>query len=337
MKKIKLMEVCGTHTMAIAKSGIKELLPEDLELISGPGCPVCVTPQGEIDKMIALGGFRDSIAATFGDMMRVPGSIGSLQEAKRRGGNVKIVYSCLDALEIAEDNPEKKIIFIGVGFETTAPTAAMTILEAKKNNIKNFYVLSNFKTVFPALNALSENSKVKIDGFICPGHVSVITGAAPYKKFAAKYKKPCVITGFEPGDLIKGIELLIDMVLKKKYSVEIEYKRAVTDKGNIQAQRIMNEVFENIDSEWRGLGMIKKSGFGIREKYADFDARRVFLIDIPRRPAKTNKLCRCGEVLQGIITPEKCRLFRKVCTPINPVGPCMVSTEGTCAAHYRYM
>lgn len=331
---MKLMEVCGTHTMAIARSGIREILPEEIELISGPGCPVCVTPQSEIDRAIEIAKKKDVILATFGDMMRVPGTKESLSDAKRDGADVRIVYSPLDALILARHIRNKSIVFMGIGFETTSPTIAATILKAKKEKVKNFSILSNFKVLFPALAALSESDKIKIDGFICPGHVSVITGISPYKDFVKRYKKPCVITGFEEVDIIRGITRLIDQIKNNKFKVEIEYKRAVKEKGNIKARRMIEKVFDFKDSEWRGLGKIKRSGLKLKTEYKNFDAEKIFKVQLPK-PIK-RKGCICGEVLTGLKKPVDCKLFKGVCTPQSPVGPCMVSSEGTCAAHYKY-
>ncbi|UCD55768.1 MAG: hydrogenase formation protein HypD [Candidatus Omnitrophota bacterium] len=332
--KIKLMEVCGTHTMAIARAGIKKLLPANIELVSGPGCPVCVTSQGDIDRAIEISRIKDVIMATFGDMMRVPGTNGSLEGMKRQGYDIRVVYSSLDALNIAKDNPGKKVVLMGIGFETTSPTIAATIIEAKRKKAQNFFILSNFKLIFPALEALAGSEKIKIDGFICPGHVSVITGSIPYEKIAKRYKKPSVITGFGTIDIFRGVERLINQIKNHKYEVEIAYKRAVKKRGNSTARKILDSVFEVGDSEWRGLGIIKKSGLKLRKEYEDFDAERIFKVKIP----KTRKIpgCLCGEVLQGIKSPRNCKLFKKICTPQNPVGPCMVSSEGTCAAYYRY-
>lgn len=334
MPKIKLMEVCGTHTMAIAKAGIKKLLPDTIKLVSGPGCPVCVTSESDIDRAIEISRQKDVIITTFGDMMRVPGSRGSLENMKRKGHDIRVVYSPLDALNIAKDNPHKKVVFMGVGFETTSPTIAATILEAKKIKIHNFFVLSNFKLIFPALKAIASSKKIKIDGFICPGHVSVITGSTPYEKVAKRYKKSCVITGFDTIDILKGIERLIRQIKNREYKVEIAYKRAVKKDGNKRAQRILGSVFESRDAEWRGLGVIKKSGLKLRKKYENFDGEKEFKVKIPK--ARRMRGCICGEVLQGIKSPKNCRLFRKICTPEKPVGPCMVSSEGTCAAYYKY-
>lgn len=333
-KAFKLMEVCGTHTMAIARAGIKKLLPDNIKLVSGPGCPVCVTSANDIDTAIEIARVKDVIMTTFGDMMRVPGSLGSFEEVKRRRGDVRVVYSCLDALNIAKDNPGKRVVFMGVGFETTSPTVAATIREAKKRGIRNFFVLSNFKLIFPALDCIARSKRLRIDGFICPGHVSVITGSAPYEKIAKRYKKSCVITGFEPADILKGIEKLIRQIKEKRFAAEIEYERAVRSEGNVAARRLLDIVFEARDCEWRGLGTIKKSGLKLKEKYKGFDAEREFNVKIIRTAPP--KGCICGEVLQGAKRPTDCSLFKKSCIPEKPVGPCMVSSEGTCAAWYRY-
>ena len=333
-RKLCFMEVCGTHTMAIARSGIKKLLPKEVELISGPGCPVCVTPQSAIDKSIEIAKIKDVIMVTFGDMVRVPGSRGSLEDAKRDGADIRVVYSCLDALRLAEDNPLKRAVFMGVGFETTSPTVAAAVLEAKRRGLKNFFLLSNFKILFPALSAIASSDKVQVDGFICPGHVSVITGTVPYEDIASRFKKPCVITGFDDIDIIKGIKRLIEQVRAKTYKVDIEYKRAVRKNGNRKARSILNVVFEAEDSNWRGLGIIKASGLRLRQEYKKFDADKEFKVDTPK--PISHRGCICGEVLQGIKAPKDCRLFKKLCTPQAPVGPCMVSSDGTCAAYYKY-
>jgi len=328
------MEVCGTHTMAVARCGIKKLLPSSVELISGPGCPVCVSAQADIDRAIEIAKIKYVIMATFGDMMRVPGTKSSLAHVKRQGYDVRVVYSCMDALELAVSNPEKRVVFMGVGFETTAPTVAATIKEAKVRKLKNFFVLSSFKLVFPALEALASSKRIRVDGFICPGHVSVITGSAPYDAIARKFKKPCVIMGFEEIDLIRGIRRLIGKVKKHSYNVEIEYKRAVRRNGNPKARRVLTSVFQTCDATWRGLGEIKKSGLKLRKEFRQFSAEREFKVKLPK--VSENKACLCGEVLQGIKRPSECKLFKRKCTPQNPVGPCMVSTEGTCAAYYKY-
>lgn len=332
--KINLMEVCGTHTMAIARSGIKKLLPHSVKLISGPGCPVCVTSQQDIDQAVAIAGLPDVIMTTFGDMMRVPGTVTSLQDMKSKGADIRVVYSPLDALGIAQQNPDKKVVFMGVGFETTAPTIAATIAEAKKKKLKNYFVLSHFKLLFPALRAISSDKRINIDGFICPGHVSVITGTAPYAVFAKEYHKPCVITGFEDSDVLKGIKKLLKMIVHKKPAVEIAYTRAVSRQGNRKAQKTVDTVFNVRDSAWRGFGMLKKSGLRLRRAYRAFDAEKEFNIKVKKTPKP--KGCICGDILKGRSSPADCRMFKKACTPQHPVGPCMVSSEGTCAAYYKY-
>jgi len=334
MSKIKLMEVCGTHTMAIARLGIKKLLPANIELISGPGCPVCVTSEGDIDRAIEISRLENVIMTTFGDMMRVPGSRASFEDMKAEGHDVRILYSPLDALDIAKNNPEKKVVFMGVGFETTSPTIAATVLKAKKEKIRNFFVLSNFKVIFPALEAIASSAKLKVDGFICPGHVSVITGTKPYEKTAGRYNKPCVITGFDADDILKGIERLVMQVKKGEHKVEIAYKKAVKRNGNPRARKVLNSVFEELDAEWRGLGAIKKSGLKFKKAYRAFDAEKEF--NVKPRKISPRKGCICGKVLQGQAHPKDCKLFGKACTPRKPIGPCMVSSEGTCAAYYKY-
>ena len=328
------MEVCGTHTMAIARAGIKKLLPDSVRLISGPGCPVCVTDQEDIDRAITVARQKDVIMTTFGDMMRVPGSRASFQEAKAQGADVRVVYSCMDALALARKRPDRKVVFMGVGFETTSPTIAATVWDARQQGIKNFFVLSNFKLIFPALDLIGRSRKLKIDGFICPGHVSVITGSRPYQAVVQSAKKPCVITGFEPADIFKGIELLLQQIDKKRHAVEIAYRRAVTTTGNKKARAMLDKIFEPCDARWRGLGMIPKSGLCFRKAYHAFDATRKF----PVRLSKVKKAggCRCGDIIQGVAAPQDCRLFAKRCTPRDPVGPCMVSSEGACAAAFKY-
>lgn len=334
MRKYKLMEVCGTHTMAIARFGIKKVVPSNIELVSGPGCPVCVSSQKDIDRAIEIALKKNVITATFGDMMRVPGSRLSLEEIKRKGADIRVVYSPLDALKAAEDNPGKKVVFMGVGFETTAPLVASTILEAEKKKISNFFVLSNFKILFPALEIIAGSVNLKVDGFICPGHVSVITGSEPYEVVARRYKKPCVITGFEAADILKGIKMLMRQIRSGKPAVEIEYKRAVDRKGNVTARKILNRVFEPSDAQWRGLGIIKDSGLCLRKRFRNFDGEKKFKVNIPK--TKSVKGCICGDIMQGAKTPADCKIFGKSCTPERPIGPCMVSSEGSCAARYKY-
>jgi hydrogenase expression/formation protein HypD len=333
--ELVFMEVCGTHTMAIFRSGIKTLLPRNIRLISGPGCPVCVTPNEFLDKAIAYARMRDVIIVSFGDMLRVPASVSSLEKERAKGARVKIVYSSLDALTIARENPGKKIIFLGVGFETTTPTVAATIKLAKEQRLHNFFVLSAHKLIPPAMKVLVESDDLNIDGFICPGHVSTIIGSRPYQFIADDYNIPCVIAGFEPLDIIQSVYILTESVMdKKRASVNIQYKRSVKEAGNPAAVKVMREVFEESDSNWRGLGVIPKSGLKIQDHFKNFDAESNIevKIDEPRENAD----CICANVLKGTKTPFDCKLFRTACTPENPIGACMVSSEGTCAAFYKY-
>ena len=332
-KKITLMEVCGGHTMSIQKFGIPSLLPENINLVSGPGCPVCVSSRKYIDQAVAYARLSDVIVATYGDLIRIPGSTTSLDEEKAKGADVRIVYSVLDALKIAESNPEKKIIFLGIGFETTAPSSAVGILNAYKAGIKNFYLFSSHKIMPPAMAALI-NEGVKIDGYIAPGHVSTITGSGIYKDIADIYKLGCVISGFEPVDLLKSILMLVKQIENNDTKVEIQYSRVVKPEGNLKAQQMLKEVFELKDDWWRGLGVLPKSGMKIRDKYRNFDAEAMIPVEV--EPTKEDKGCICGEVLKGLKNPKDCKLFAKACSPSDPVGACMVSNEGACNAYYRF-
>jgi hydrogenase expression/formation protein HypD len=332
-KSIKLMEVCGTHTVGIGRYGIRSLLPSNINLISGPGCPVCVTSTKEIDMMIKLAN-QDVVLATFGDLMRVPGSKASLQEEKANGADVQVVYSCYDALDLAIKYDDKKVVFLGIGFETTAPSIAATILEAKRRDIKNFFVFSAHKLVPPAMKVLASNPNLKIDGFICPGHVSVIIGAKVYFNLAHDYHIPCVITGFEPVDILEGILMLVRQIENNKAKVEIQYKRAVKPEGNPRALEVMYSVFTPCDAIWRGIGLIGNSGLKIKDLYTGYDASLSFDTEVGE--VKDPPGCRCGDVLSGIIVPPECPLFKKRCNLTHPIGPCMVSSEGSCAAYYKY-
>lgn len=333
-KSVRLMEICGTHTMAIFKHGIRTLVPEHIELMSGPGCPVCVTSMEEIDRTIKLARMPKVIVTTFGDMLRVPGTASSLQEEKGQGADVRMVYSTFDALKIAEDNPEKEVAFLGIGFETTAPTVAAAIRTAHERNLPNFLVLSAHKLLPPAMEALLSGGDLGIDGFICPGHVSTIIGTSAYQSVVDRYRIPCVVVGFEPVDILQGILMLVDQIEEGRAQVEIQYSRVVSPEGNPGALKIMNEIFEPCDSPWRGLGLIPQSGLSIREEFLTHDARQRFELEVP--PAEEPPGCRCAEVLRGVIRPFECRLFRTRCSPRTPVGACMVSNEGTCAAYYKY-
>jgi hydrogenase expression/formation protein HypD len=333
-KPMKIMEVCGTHTVAIAKNGLRDIMPENVQLLSGPGCPVCVTANADIDMAIEMGRQPDVILTTFGDMMKVPGSYSSLSREKGEGRDIRVVYSPLDALQMARDNPGKTVVFLGVGFETTAPTVASAMLQARNEGLGNFAVLSLHKTVPEALRALVNDPGVQIGGFILPGHVSTIIGLAPYRFLAEEYGVPSVITGFEPVDVLQGVYMLAKQIHDDAPSVEIAYSRVVPEEGNPTALERMAEVFEPEDAEWRGLGVIPGTGLAIKKEYADLDA----LVRVPVTPPepKDHKGCQCGDVLRGVVLPYECRLFGTACTPEHPVGPCMVSSEGSCAAYYRY-
>jgi len=333
-RDVRLMEVCGTHTVAIFRSGMRSVLPPTVSLLSGPGCPVCVTDQGEIDAFIELARREDVIITTFGDLMRVPGTKSSLQKESAGGRDIRVVYSTFDALEIARKNSTKKVVFLGVGFETTAPTIAAAILSAAQSGVNNFSVISAHKLVPPALEALMAAEQIRIDGFILPGHVSVIIGLNAYRPFFDRHQVPCVVAGFEPADILQAVTLLVEMLEADRPALENAYPRAVTLEGNPRAQQILDEIFEPVDACWRGIGVIPLSGLKIREKYGAHDAQKLFDILVP--DAKTPKGCACGEILIGTKTPPDCALYKKVCTPMDPVGPCMVSTEGICAAYYKY-
>lgn len=330
---VRLMEVCGGHTTAINRFGIRSLLTEKIRLLSGPGCPVCVTGTGFIDTAIDLGESKETIIALFGDLMRVPGSRENLESARSRGGEVRIVLSPLDALDIARKEPGRQVVFLGIGFETTAPGVAATIMEAAGNNIGNFTVLSAHKVMPPAMKALTSGD-VRIDGFICPGHVSTITGSGIYSEIAGRDGIPCVISGFEASDILESILMLIRQINRGIPMVEIQYGRAVRPEGNKLALSLMNEVFTLRDDWWRGLGLIPLSGLELREKYNKYNAFKRF--GLTALPNAEPPLCRCGDVLAGRIEPFSCPLFAVECTPGNPTGACMVSTEGACQAYYIY-
>ncbi len=334
-RSYSFMEVCGTHTMAIARFGLKTLLPSNVKLLSGPGCPVCVTPIDFIDKAVAYAGIKDVIVTTFGDMLKVPGSKSYLELARSEGGDVRAVFSTLDALDIAAKDPKKRVVFLGVGFETTAPTIAAAINQAKKMKINNFSVLAGNKVMPPALKALVCDKDIKLDGFILPAHVSAIIGPGPYGFIARDHKIPCAIAGFEPLDIMQGIYMLLRQIRKKAPKVEIQYKRVVKPSGNRLAQKLLKDVFIPSDSRWRGLGIIPGSGLGIRKEFSAFDSENKIKIKLPKE-APDNKRCLCGEILKGKNLPPDCALYGKACTPERPIGPCMVSSEGTCSAYYLY-
>ena len=329
-KNLRFMEVCGTHTVSIFRAGIRKILPKNIELVSGPGCPVCVTNDFFIDKAIAYAKNPEIIIATFGDMLKVPGTKKNLAEVQAEGAEIKIIYSPLDCLEIAKKNPDKKIIFLAVGFETTSPTVAATILAAKSQGIKNLFFLSAQKLVPPALEMLLSDEKVKVDGFLLPGHVAVITGT----KIFEFLKVPACVAGFEAEEILLAIINLLTQIEEKNFYVANEYKSVVKAEGNLAAQKILSEVYEVADADWRGLGKIKNSGLKMREEFANFDAEKVLPVEVEKITKKT--ACRCGEVLRGIINPTECPLFGKNCQPLHAVGPCMVSVEGVCAAWFKY-
>lgn len=329
-----LMEVCGTHTVAIARNGIRDLMPEGLRLASGPGCPVCVTCNRDIDTVIALARIPNVTITTFGDMTRVPGSTSSLLAEQAAGRSVEIVYSPLDALAFAKAHPEREVVFVGVGFETTTPLVAMAIKRARAMGLSNFTVFAAHKNMPGALELLVGDPTLELDALILPGHVSTIIGAEPYRFLAEKYGIPGVITGFEPVDVLQGIAMLVRQLHEGRAEIEIAYARGVMPEGNPVALAAIDEVFETCTATWRGLGDIPGSGYRIRDEFANFDAVRRFEPDV--EPTRDPKGCRCGDVLRARIAPNECPLFRTVCTPENPVGPCMVSSEGSCAAYYRY-
>lgn len=328
-----IMEVCGTHTVAIFRYGIRGVLPANINLISGPGCPVCVTAQEDIDKVIELAKIPSVIIATFGDMVNVPGSFSTLDKEKAKGAKVKVVYSPSDAINIAKENQDKDVVLVAVGFETTAPSIAATIISAKKDKVKNFYIISLCKTIPAALRALIGTEEVKVNGFILPGHVSTIIGSQPYHFIAEEFKIPSVIAGFEPLDILQGIYFLLKQIDKKEARVEVQYTRAVKTQGNKKAMSILYQVFEETSSIWRGMGEIKNSGLKLKKEFREFDILSKYKIKTNTRKIKN---CLCGEILRGVRTPLQCPLFAHLCTPSRPVGPCMVSGEGTCSAYYKY-
>ncbi len=328
------MEVCGSHTMALAKTGIKTKLKDYVKLIAGPGCPVCVTDQKSIDAMIQLSEQSNVILCTFGDMMRVPGSKYTLTKAKTEGSDIRVVYSPVDSVKIAEENPEKEVIFLGVGFETTIPILALAVHEAKRKKLTNFSIWMTTKLVEPVVRALLESGEERLDGFILPGHVSIVLGKQNYNYLCNDYQMSGVITGFKPVQLLSGIYKLIQLQLEDKIEIINDYTYVVKDEGNAAALTLIDKYLEPFAEEWRGIGPIPDSGLVLKSEYVQFDAKKKFNVS-KESPRKTK--CRCGEIVRGLITPEECTLFNKACSPTHPIGPCMVSTEGTCAAHYQYM
>ena len=334
-RHLKFMEVCGGHTHTIYKHGIENVLPESVELVHGPGCPVCVIPMGRVDDAIAVAEKPGVIFTSFGDMMRVPGGHGNLLEAKARGADVRMVYSPLDALRIAEANPDKQVVFFAVGFETTAPSTAVTLLKAKERDVKNFSVFCNHVTIVPPLKAILESPDLRLDGFLGPGHVSTVIGNRPYRFVPRDYGKPLVTAGFEPLDILQAIVMLLRQSDEGRCVVDNQYTRAVLDEGNPRALAILGQVFElRPHFEWRGLGFISQSALKLRDEFAAFDAELRF--EVPGVRVADPKACQCGEVLKGVIKPWECKVFGTACTPETPIGTCMVSSEGACAAYYNY-
>ncbi|GAG72762.1 unnamed protein product, partial [marine sediment metagenome] len=330
----RFMEFCGGHTVTIFRYGIRQVLPSTIDMVSGPGCPICVTANADLDKAIALSQIQGVIIATFGDMLKVPGSHSSLQEVKANGADVRVVYSTMDALKIAEKDSNKSVVFLGIGFETTAPTIAASVLQAEEKEIRNYYVLSLHKLCPPVIQAILDSGEVKLDGLICPGHVSAIIGSHPWEFIARDYGIPCVVSGFEPLDILQCVDMLVAQIENGESKVEIAYRRGVRPEGNQQALKLMEQVFEPCPAQWRGIEEVPNSGLKLRKEYQRFDAELAF--DIDPGPTYEPKGCICGDILRGVKTPADCRLFGKACTPQYPVGPCMVSSEGSCSAYYLY-
>ena len=331
----KVMEVCGGHTHSIYKYGIDDLLPANVELVHGPGCPVCVIPMGRVDDGIAIARREEVIFTCFGDMLRVPGSHGTLLDAKARGADVRMVYSPLDALRVAKETPDRDVVFFAIGFETTAPSTALTLMRAKAEGVTNFLCMCNHVTIVPPLRALLESPDLRLDGFIGPGHVSTVVGARPFEFIPADYGRPVVISGFEPLDVLQSVLMILRQLAEGRCEVENQYRRVVPYDGNVRALQAMAEVFElRAHFEWRGLGFISQSALKLREGYADFDAELRYAV--PGVRVADPKACQCGEVLKGVIKPWECKVFGTACTPEHAIGTCMVSPEGACAAYYTY-
>ncbi|MGD9497539.1 MAG: hydrogenase formation protein HypD [Armatimonadota bacterium] len=328
-----LMEVCGTHAHQFARYGLAQMLPECVELLSGPGCPVCVTPAGEIDAALRLARGPHITIATFGDMVRVPGSDSTLAKERARGADVRVLFSPFEAVELAEGS-DRQVVLLGVGFETTAPGVAVALIEARRRGLRNFTVFCTHKRLMPALEALMAAEDVAIDGLLAPGHVSTVIGWGAYRDFVARHHVPCVVAGFEPHEMLRAILALVRQLAEGRAEVENKYPRAVTEEGNPKALAALDEVFEPTDAEWRGLGVIPEGGMKLRPTYADLDAVERFGITIEE--GREDPRCHCGEVLRGAMRPPQCRAFGHACAPVHPLGPCMVSSEGACAAWYKY-
>jgi hydrogenase expression/formation protein HypD len=333
-RRVQVMEVCGTHTVSIFRSGVRSLLPENLRLVSGPGCPVCVTAQRHIDAAILLGSRPEVILTTYGDMIRVPGKAGSLERLRAAGAQIRVVNSARTALDVAREHPDRPVVFLGVGFETTAPATAATVLEAERAGIENFSVLMCHKLVVPAMQALLAAGDVPLDGFLAPGHVSVIIGVRAYEPVAVEHRRPVVIAGFEPEQVLRALCGLVRQIVEGRSAVENAYTAVVGNAGNVVARQLMDEVFVTADTPWRELGVIPASGLELGPPYRRFDALERFGLELGED--EEHPLCRCGEVITGRSDPSACPAFGKACTPLDPIGPCMVSSEGTCAAWYKY-
>lgn len=332
-RHVRLMEVCGTHTHVIGRGGLRSLLPENVDLVSGPGCPVCVTSQRDIERILLLARMDGITLCTFGDMVRVPGVESSLTEERSKGADVRIAYSPMDALDLAVKEPNLNVVFAAVGFETTTPLVASIILQADKLDLENFFIMTSQKLVLPAMTAVLDGES-RIDAFISPGHVTVIIGAEAYEPIAQKYSVPCVAAGFEPSDVMEGIAMALECLAEKRIGSFVQYTRVIKPGGNKRARDIMMSVFEKSDAEWRGIGVIPNSGLTLKPEFERFDALEKY--DLPDVAPVELKGCRCGEVLKGLIHPPECPSFGKACTPANPLGPCMVSSEGSCSARYKY-
>jgi hydrogenase expression/formation protein HypD len=334
-RQYKFMEVCGGHTHTIYKHGLEDYLPEGVSLVHGPGCPVCVIPMGRLDDAIAIAEQPDVILTTFGDMMRVPGGRGSFFDSKAKGADIRMVYSPLDSLKIARENPDKHVVFMAIGFETTAPSTAMTVLRAKADGLTNFSIFCNHVTIIPAIKAILDSPDLRLDGFLGPGHVSTVIGCRPYEFISAVHHKPLVCAGFEPLDILQSVAMLMEQLAEGRSEVENQYTRVVPWDGNGKALQVINEVMElRPYFEWRGLGFISHSALKVRDGYADFDAEKRF--SVPGVRVADPKACQCGEVLKGVIKPWECKVFGTACTPETPIGTCMVSSEGACAAYYNF-
>lgn len=333
-RPVTFMEVCGTHTMSAFRTGLHSLMPANVHLLSGPGCPVCVTCQADIDLLIRCAAVPGVTLCTYGDMLRVPGGDGSLEKARSRGADVRVVYSTLDAVKLAQAEPERQVVFGAVGFETTAPATAAAVLQAERSPIGNFSVLTSHKRVVPAMLALLAGGQMRLDGFMCPGHVSIIIGSDAYRPIVEQYRLGCVIGGFEELLMADALAQLVEMVLKGKPELANDYPEAVKPQGNLAAQKILDQVFTPGTVRWRGLGEIADSGLVLREKYHNYDAQRRFGLKTP--PDQEPEGCLCGQVITGLVSPHECALFGTECTPIHPIGPCMVSSEGTCQAYFKY-